>query len=174
MELIQGEKFVRFQSDNDLKNIRLWMDKNMTILHIGDINDNTSVANAIELLDVTEVRYGCETDTFLDILKRHLKKKNSRSSWLWKKILEYLLWYLTSHQIELNSNFINWLFMKRIDAIEGWYASSDGYQDWRLQGHHHQCHPPIASRWFTWKITSTRRWICSLMTLKRHCSGAKS
>lgn len=107
MELIQGEKFVRFQSDNDLKNIRLWMDKNMTILHVGDINDNTSVANAIELLDVTEVRYGCETDTFLDILKRHLKKKNSRSSWLWKKILEYVLWYLTSHQIELNSNFIN-------------------------------------------------------------------
>jgi len=99
MELIQGESFVHFQSDKGLKNIRLWMDKNMTKLHVGDIMDNASLANAIELLTVTEVRYGCETDTFLEILKSHLKKKNSRRSWLWNKALEYILWYFISHNI---------------------------------------------------------------------------
>ena len=79
-ELTQGGMFVRFHAEDDGRPVRLWMDENHTLLHIDD-------SEPVQLLDVVDVRYGCETDVFLKILKGTGKNK-----YLWQKAMDYALW----------------------------------------------------------------------------------
>ena len=90
MELVDGERFLQFDSENTQKELRLWMDQDQTTLNF-DYDNSEDPSDAIRLLDILDVRYGCETDTFYNVIKNQ-SYDQQRLVWVWEEIKQFLSW----------------------------------------------------------------------------------
>lgn len=75
--LHEGDEFLHVVGSLKKKRVRVWLDE----VNVHYLCVSKDVERLIPLLDIDEVRYGCETDTFLKALNQQEKRKPSLWSW---------------------------------------------------------------------------------------------
>ena len=82
MVLVEGGVFLLFETGKTTKEVRLWLDEDQK-------NINSDNGNSIDLLDIVQIQYGCETDLFFNMIQLD---ENQLVDRIYDQIVRILSW----------------------------------------------------------------------------------